>query len=165
MVAIERSTAENVAKFKAVRLRALQDTPHAFSATYAQESRLTDEEWLQRTQRWNGERGIGFLAMEDGGGSGIAGSFLDEKDATRAQLISMWTAATHRRRGVGRMLVDAVLDWAKLRKAGALHLLVTSNNEPAVRFYERLGFARTGRTEPYPNDPAVTEYEMARAII
>lgn len=103
--------------------------------------------------------------MEDGAGCGIAGSFLVEKDATRAQLISMWTAPTHRRRGVGRMLVDAVLKWAKSRKAGALHLLVTSNNEPAMRFYERLGFARTGRTEPYPNDPAVTEYEMARAIL
>lgn len=165
MIAIERITAENAAMFKAVRLRALQDTPQAFSATYAQESRLTDEEWLRRTQRWNGERGIGFLAMEDGVACGIAGSFLDETDATRAKLISMWTAPTHRRRGVGRMLVDAVLEWAKLREAGALHLLVTSNNEPAMRFYERLGFARTGRTEPYPNDPAVTEYEMARAIL
>lgn len=56
MIAIERITAENVAMFKAVRLRALQDTPQAFSATYAQESRLTDEEWLQRTQRWNDGR-------------------------------------------------------------------------------------------------------------
>jgi ribosomal protein S18 acetylase RimI-like enzyme len=39
-----------------------------------------------------------------------------------------------------------------------------SNNEPAILFYQRLGFARTGRTEPYPNDPALIEYEMSRAI-
>jgi ribosomal protein S18 acetylase RimI-like enzyme len=49
--------------------------------------------------------------------------------------------------------------------ARALQLMVTSNNEPATRFYERLGFTRTGRTEPYPNDPVVIEYEMARPIV
>jgi ribosomal protein S18 acetylase RimI-like enzyme len=164
LIAIEQITAKNVLTFKAVRLRALQDAPHAFGATYAKESQLTDAEWLERTQRWNGERGVGFLAMDDGPACGIAGSFLDQKDVTRAQLISMWTAPTYRQRGVGRLLVNAVLDWAKLRKALALHLMVTSNNQPAIRFYERLGFARTGRTEPYPNDPAVIEYEMARMI-
>jgi len=31
-----------------------------------------------------------------------------------------------------------------------LQLMVTSNNEPANRFYQRLGFTETGRTEPYP---------------
>jgi hypothetical protein len=31
-------------------------------------------------------------------------------------------------------------------------------------FYRRLGFEGTGRTEPYPNDPAVVEYEMVRGI-
>ena len=43
-------------------------------------------------------------------------------------------------------------------------LMVTSNNEAALRFYEQLGFNRTGRTEPYPNDPALIEYEMSRQI-
>jgi ribosomal protein S18 acetylase RimI-like enzyme len=43
-------------------------------------------------------------------------------------------------------------------------LTVTSNNGTAMRFYEGLGFARTGRTEPYPNDPALFEHEMERSI-
>jgi ribosomal protein S18 acetylase RimI-like enzyme len=43
-----------------------------------------------------------------------------------------------------------------------LQLMVTSKNEPAMRFYEELGFARTGRIEPYPNDPSLVEYEMER---
>jgi len=42
--------------------------------------------------------------------------------------------------------------------------MVTSNNERAIRFYERLGFAKTGRTEPYPNDLAIIEYEMLRPV-
>ncbi|HXY23519.1 MAG TPA: GNAT family N-acetyltransferase [Candidatus Acidoferrum sp.] len=121
MITIVQITPQNVSTFKEVRLRALQDTPLAFSATYANESQLTDEDWLQRTQRWNGERGIGFLAIYGDTACGIAGSFLDQNDATRAQLISMWTAPTHRRRGVGRLLVDAVLEWARSREMPVLY--------------------------------------------
>ena len=161
---LEPITTQKVFVFKEVRLRALRDTPSAFGSTYARESQLTDAEWIERATRWNGEKGIGFLAMDDGVACGIAGSFLDENDATRAQLISMWTAPTHRRQGVGRLLVDEVAGWARLRGARTLLLTVTSVNDPAMRFYERLGFVRTGRTGPYPNDPAVVEYEMARAI-
>ncbi len=164
MTAIEPITPLNTFLFKAVRLRALQDAPHAFSSTYAKEIRLTDSDWIKRVERWNGESGAGFLAMDEDTACGIAGSFLDENDATRAQLISMWTAPTHRQRGVGRLLVNDILNWARGRNASVLRLMVTSNNEPAIQFYQRLGFAATGRTEPYPNDPAVIEYEMSRAI-
>jgi ribosomal protein S18 acetylase RimI-like enzyme len=163
-IAIEPITPLNAFVFKAVRLRALQDAPHAFGSTYAKESQLTDADWIQRVERWNGESGAGFLAMDQGIACGIAGSFLDQNDATRAQLIAMWTAPTHRQRGVGRLLVNAVLNWALGRNASMLQLMVTSINEPAIGFYERLGFTRTGRTEPYPNDPAVIEYEMSRPI-
>jgi len=42
--------------------------------------------------------------------------------------------------------------------------MVTSNNEPAILFYQRLGFTLTGRTAPYANDPALLEFEMSRPI-
>jgi ribosomal protein S18 acetylase RimI-like enzyme len=164
MIAVVPVTPQNVHIFKAVRLRALQDAPYAFSATYAKESQFTDAEWMERTIRWNGEKGIGFLAMDDGAPCGIAGSFLDPEDATRAQLVSMWTAPAHRQRGVGRLLVNEVIAWAGRRGACILRLMVTSNNDLAILFYERLGFTRTGRTEPYLNDPAVMEYEMSRPV-
>ena len=164
MVAIEPITRENMFLFKAVRLRALQNAPHAFSATYAKESQFDDAEWLRRTERMNGDKGVGFLAMDGDAGCGIVGAFLDANDVTQAQLVSMWMAPTYRQRGVGRLLVNEVLSWARRRGACTLLLMVTSNNEPAIRFYERLGFTRTGRTEPYPNDPAVLEYEMSMPI-
>jgi ribosomal protein S18 acetylase RimI-like enzyme len=164
MIALAPVTPQNVLIFKAVRLRALQDASYAFSATYAKESQLTDAEWLERTIRWNGERGIGLLAIDGSAACGIAGSFLDPDDATQAKLVSMWTAPTHRQRGVGRLLVDEIASWAARRGARVLRLMVTSNNQSAISFYARLGFTRTGRTEPYPNDPAVIEYEMSRPI-
>jgi len=170
MIAIEPITLANVEIFKTIRLRALQDTPSAFASTYARESQMSDEGWRNRVERWSGESGIGFLAFDkntafdEDAACGIAGAFLEPNDRSRAHLISMWTAPTHRRRGVGRMLVNEVAAWAQGRGAEVLQLMVTSRNDAAMRFYERLGFRRTGRIEPYPNDPALMEYEMARRL-
>ena len=143
LIAIEPITPLNASLFKAARLRALQDAPHAFSATYAKEFQLTDSDWMKRVERWNGETGAGFLALDKNTACGIAGSFLDQNDATRAHLVSMWTAPSHRQHGVGRLLVNSVLNWAQSRNARILLLMVTGNNEPA---------------------PTVIEFEMSRPI-
>jgi ribosomal protein S18 acetylase RimI-like enzyme len=79
-------------------------------------------------------------------------------------LVSMWVAPTCRRCGVGRMLVEEVVGWAKGRGAERVCLMVTSCNEGAMRFYEGLGFVRTGRVEPYPNDVRWVEWEMVRGV-
>ncbi|MGB9415296.1 MAG: GNAT family N-acetyltransferase [Acidobacteriaceae bacterium] len=164
MVTLEPITAGNVALFREVRLRALQDAPLAFGSTYARESQFSDGEWLRRVTRWNGESGIGYLAMEDGHGCGIAGVLLEEEDGACAHLVSMWVAPTHRKCGAGRLLVNEIADWSRQRGAHVMRLMVTSSNESAMQFYQRLGFSRTGRTEPYPNDPALIEYEMFKLI-
>jgi ribosomal protein S18 acetylase RimI-like enzyme len=161
MIILEPITKQNILIFKAARLRALQDVPSAFGSTYAKESVLADADWLKRAERWNGERAVLYLAMDGSAACGIAGGALDEADPTQANLISMWTAPTQRRRGVGRLLVDEIVRWARLRSACTMRLFVTSRNEDAISFYKNLGFKMTGRTEPYPNDSALIEYEMS----
>ena len=164
MLSIDKITLLNIEMFKAVRLRALQDTPLAFSSTYEREAVFSEEDWHARVRRWDGRTGIGFLAIETNVPCGIAGSLLDQSDCAKAELVSMWTAPTHRRRGVGSLLVASVIAWARSRQARTLQLMVTNTNETALRFYERLGFALTGRTEPYPNDPTLKELEMTLLI-
>ncbi len=164
MIEIQPITQLNASAFKAIRLHALQEAPYAFGSTYEKESQYADSEWQTRVERMNGHRGVGFIAVDGEKACGLVGSFLDQDDSGRAHLISMWTAPSHRQQGIGRMLVKAVVDWAGKRNAHTVLLMVTSNNEPAISFYERLGFTRTGRTEPYPNDPAILEYEMSRDI-
>src|SRR5258705_3379870 len=85
MTAIEPITPLNTFLFKAVRLRALQDAPHAFSSTHAKEIQLTDSDWIKRVERWNGESGAGFLAMDEDTACRIARSILDRKEATPGQ--------------------------------------------------------------------------------
>lgn len=164
MIAIEPITPQNTLIYKSVRLSALREAPDAFGSTYANESQLTDADWVKRAAEWSSDGSAAFLAVDGGTACGIAGSFLDEEDATRAHLVSMWTGPTHRRRGIARLLVNEVLNWARFRRVRTLKLMVTSNNDSAILFYQRLGFSRTGRTEPYPNDSALIEYEMSRLI-
>lgn len=164
MVTIESVTVQLAMVFKAARLRALEESPRAFSSTYAKEAHFPDEEWISRASRWNGEKSILYMAIDGGEPCGIAGVMVEAEQPTVAVLISMWTAPTHRRSGVGQMLVNQVLAWCRARGVGTLRLLVTSGNDGAERFYERLGFSRTGRMEPYPNDPTMMEYEMSRPV-
>jgi ribosomal protein S18 acetylase RimI-like enzyme len=164
MITLELITSQNAMIFKDIRLRALQDAPTAFSSTYAEESKLTDADWVKRAAQWSSEKSVSYLAMDAHIPCGIASGMLDQADATHAHLLSMWVAPTHRRQGVGRTLVEAVVTWARAQNAQTLHLLVTSNNDTAIKFYQRLGFALIGRTETYANDPALLNYEMRRSI-
>jgi GNAT superfamily N-acetyltransferase len=48
-----------------------------------------------------------------------------------------------RGKGLGRALLDHVLDWAKAQGATRAQLLADSNNAPALEFYAYLGWQRT----------------------
>ena len=165
MVTLHPITPPLAADYKAVRLTALADTPSAFGSTYARESQFTDADWQQRTANLCTPRSIGYLARHQDEYCGIAVSFLKEAAPQHAELRSMWVAPNHRRTGAGRLLVEAIESWARNRAARTLQLMVTSSNLSAIAFYQRLGFTPTGRTEPYPNDPALTEYEMSKPLL
>ena len=74
MIRLERISPENVAVFKAIRLRALEDSPTAFGSTYVRESHLSDEEWLQRSRRWTTEGSIGYIAFDGESPCGLVAS-------------------------------------------------------------------------------------------
>jgi ribosomal protein S18 acetylase RimI-like enzyme len=92
-------------------------------------------------------------------------SFAEELDPGRAQVVSMWVAPEVRREGVGRRLIEAVVEWAQGRAMRDVKLMVTSVNHGAIAFYERLGFRMTGKTEVYPNDATIKQYEMVRVFL
>ena len=160
MIVLEPITAANALVFKAVRLRALASDPRAFGSTYEKESRLKDEEWLRRAVRWSSAGSIGLLAYEGNQPCGVVAGYTEDGNARRAHLISMWVEPSHRRARVGTALIEGVAAWAAGQGVGELRLMVTSVNQGAIAFYQGLGFRMSGNTEPYPNDPAVIEYEM-----
>jgi len=163
MILLQPITPDTALMFKDVRLRALRDFPLAFSSTYAKESQLADEEWIQRSAQWNGDHAVGYLAFDDSdqaNACGLVACYAEQVSVPRGHVISMWVDPAFRRAGVGSMLIDALGKWASDRGLRELSLMVTSVNRGGIDFYERIGFRMSGAIRPYPNDPAIVEYEM-----
>ena len=154
--------------FKDVRLRALADSPTAFSSTYARESEFPDEEWMRRAEHWNGEQAIGYLAFDapdESRACGLVACYTREEAGVRSgHVISLWVNPGYRRAGVALMLIEALKAWARWCGLPQLTLMVTSVNQGAITFYQRAGFQFSGKTGAYPNDPAIIEYEMAAPL-
>jgi RimJ/RimL family protein N-acetyltransferase len=58
--------------------------------------------------------------------------------------LGLMVAGSHRRRGVGRALLDQAVAWAETVGVQKLELHVFPWNEPAVALYESFGFEREG---------------------
>ncbi|MDR3089990.1 MAG: GNAT family N-acetyltransferase [Desulfobulbaceae bacterium] len=58
-------------------------------------------------------------------------------------LEDMFVVAAWRGCGLGRRLVDALLDWARAQGASRAQLLADADNAPALEFYHRVGWNQT----------------------
>ena len=69
--------------------------------------------------------------------------------------LGLMIAAGHRRRGIGRALLEQAVDWARQAGVRKLELHVFPWNEPAIALYESFGFVREGlRAGHYLRDGA-----------
>jgi RimJ/RimL family protein N-acetyltransferase len=58
--------------------------------------------------------------------------------------LGLMVAASHRRLGIGRALLERTVEWARASGITKLELHVFPHNEPAIALYERFGFVREG---------------------
>jgi len=163
-IAVRRVRAEEWERLRAIRLRALADTPMAFGATLADEQAQPDEFWRGRAAGGaaDDDRAT-FIAERHGTWVGIATCMLTAggTGARPAWVFSMWVEPAARRQGTAQTLLRVLAGWARERGADVLNLHVTETNAPAIALYERLGFRATGATEPLPHTPSVRENHMA----
>ncbi len=144
-MAVRRLGPAEWAAFRAIRLRALQDAPDAFGASYADELALSDADWRARADR--ADRAV-FVADGPGGLVGLAIGGPAPNIADTAALYSMWVDPAARRQGLASALIAAVRAWAAAAGYPRLGLGVTTSNAPAIALYERLGFVDSGERHP-----------------
>ncbi len=58
--------------------------------------------------------------------------------------LGLMVAASHRRLGIGRALLERTVEWARENGVTKLELHVFPHNEPAIALYEDFGFVREG---------------------
>lgn len=139
-----------------IRLRSLLEDPDAFGSTYARESQFDESTWRART---DGISGPAMLAYADDKAVGMGAGWLYEPG--RLMVVAMWTEPAWRGRGVGLILLDQVVGWARER-ALRPDLWVADSNPAARRLYERYGFEPNGETAPLREESGLT---MTRLVL
>jgi len=88
----------------------------------------------------------GLLLEVEGRENGFA---LWRTAADEAELLTIAVQADRRRHGIGRRLVDAVVEQARHGGAQSLYLEVGADNAPARSLYSQAGFVEVGRRPDY----------------
>jgi ribosomal-protein-alanine N-acetyltransferase len=83
----------------------------------------------------------------------IMGYIVARETAGELHINNFAVRSDYRRRGVGRALLDRMLQEARLRKANAAFLEVRSANRAAQTLYEKSGFRAIARRANYYSDP------------
>ncbi len=139
--------AADAAAFQAVRLRALQEHPEAFGASYEEERDLPLD---KVAQGFNPPDSVIFGAFVDGALVGIThlGRYTRMKTRHRAIIGAMYVAPEVRGKQVGMALMDTALSYARtLDDLEDVVLAVTVGNDAARSLYIKAGFT------PFSIDP------------
>jgi len=103
----------------------------------------------------------GFIVASSGGS--VVGYVIGTGNGEEGMIQSMAVALGFRRRGVGAMLMESIIEHLTT-KCRRVSLLVDVSNEAAIRTYRKFSFSETGRVIEgyYPNGNDAME--MARVL-
>ena len=140
-IRVRRLMPEDAALYREIRLEGLRLSPEAFGNTFEVENARPLELYAERLR---GSETLG--AFEGAEILGVAGLRVNQgpKESHKGTLVGMYVRPQARNRGVGRRLVEAVIDVARARGIEMLQLAVVSDNEPARKLYAGLGFVEYG---------------------
>ena len=139
-IQIRRLAPADAALYRDIRLEGLRCNPEAFGSTFEAENARPLARFADRIGRSNVFGGFHGSELV-----GVAGLLIHEgqKEAHKGLLVGMYVRPSARRAGVGRRLVETIVEFARHR-VELIQLAVVSDNEQARRLYERLGFVEYG---------------------
>jgi ribosomal protein S18 acetylase RimI-like enzyme len=89
---------------------------------------------------------VGIVGTVDGAPVGYLVAYLVRRIDGRSMLIvyDVGVAAAARRRGVGRAMIDAALDFARLSRCSKAWVITDHGNEAAMALYRETGAGHSG---------------------
>lgn len=157
-VAVRRAEPDEWRAYQAIRVRALLDSPEAFTSTVERERGFDESEWRRRLTASHT-----LIAWRDGVAVGTIAAFRDDRAGGWA-VVALWVDPGVRGSGVAGSLLDAIADEARTEGVHRLRLWVMVDNAPARSLYDRRGWVATGDTERLPDgrDEIALELTLAR---
>jgi GNAT superfamily N-acetyltransferase len=139
----------DAAAFQALRLRALRESPEAFGSSYAEDQALSLEAVAERltAARAPARRAV-FGAFNGEDLVGVTGCMQHAKVKARHTAIvwGMYVSPEQRGRGLGRRLLEAIIDEARTwPDVDRLTLTVVERAGRARQLYRVMGFETYGR--------------------
>lgn len=141
---VRRLDAADAAAYRALRLRALQEHPQAFTSSFEEESPKPLSVAEQRLSA--GAAGKFWGAFDGDTLVGMVGLDREsrQKNRHKATVVAMYVAEEYAGRGAGAALMNALLLEAKASAIELLVLTVTRGNAAARHLYDKLGFTCFG---------------------
>lgn len=105
------------------------------------------------------ENSVAFIAVDNEVICGYCGvnTILDEGYITNVAVLE-----NYRKQGIGRMLVNALVDFAKDKSLAFLTLEVRKSNIPAINLYSKNGFETVGERKNYYTSPTENALLMTK---
>lgn len=160
---IRRLGTKDLAAYRAIRHEALANHPEAFVSSaegFAQKSDADIEQMLEAIAVYG-------AILPDGALGGINAFMRNDtrKERHRGWMIQVYVRPEHRGTGMSGALVEHLAAHVP-EGVRQIHLGVWSENIPAIKLYEKLGFTTYG-TEPrylFVNGRYIDEYLMVRFL-
>jgi RimJ/RimL family protein N-acetyltransferase len=145
MIELRVLSSQDAAEFQRLRLEALRESPTAFSSSYEDER---DRDVATVAERISPDGlGVVFGAFAGSRLIGLAGFRREggRKLEHKGFIWGMYVTPTHRRRGIGRQLIECVISHAAtLSGLRRINLGVNAANSQAIALYEATGFKSYG---------------------
>jgi RimJ/RimL family protein N-acetyltransferase len=124
---------------------AIAAEPEGWLATQDGWRSVGDERRYLRAIRRYPHAAVFVAEGEDGAIVGRLSIARDQHPASRHVAdLGLMVARSHRRRGIGRALLAAAVEWARANDVRKIELHVFPHNKAAIRLYEQFGFEREG---------------------
>jgi len=133
-------------KWKEIRLEALKKSPDSFLSSFEEESKNSDEFWLEQLEQ---SLKFGYFIDDKIIGCCVLSIEKAAKIAHTATVFGMYVKDSNRGSGIGLALVDFVKIYAKQNCIKHLYLGCNAQNFSAIKLYRKCGFKVYG-TRPDP---------------
>lgn len=155
-VVVQEITANEWQRLRAIRLKSLEESPHAFGGTFDAESALDEESWRSKFEK------LDFLiASVDGvDGAVLSVEVLDGDFGATCWIGGCWSDPEFRGKGLMRAMFTYIDEHDKDWKVQGLG--VWTDNYNAIAAYEKLGFVKMGEDTESTRQPGKFYQRMIR---